>query len=152
MTTSNDSLDFLSKFCRLNGEFHVLNSAINNIFGLSLVQWAILGNIISRPGISPSSLARDSKVDPSTLTPMLKRLESAHLVMIEERSNDKRSKLIVSTRKGIATYRSCEAGLVKATQPMANISLVDQNLDALQECIKGLAATIVGRTNGPEDA
>lgn len=77
-----------------------LNKRSEKQFGLSLVQWCLLRNLVDMPAVTAHSLASAVGVHPSTLTQTLKRLERKKYIFIMEDPADSRKKLISITRLG----------------------------------------------------
>lgn len=109
---SNSSLGFAEQLVCLSVDLHALNSSSQKLLGLSLVQWSVLRKILKSPAISAGTLAEESKIHPSTLTPTLNRLESMGLIYVFERPKDLRRKLIVISRAGFALCLEVEKQIV----------------------------------------
>ncbi|MFZ9521143.1 MAG: MarR family transcriptional regulator [Silvanigrellaceae bacterium] len=97
---TGSSLAFAEQLVCLSVDLHTLNSSSQRLLGLSLVQWSVLRKILKSPAISAGTLAEESKIHPSTLTPTLNRLESMGLIYVFERPKDLRRKMIVISRAG----------------------------------------------------
>jgi len=85
---------------RIGISIHHFNKKSEEKFGLSLVQWCLLENLIDMPGTSAHALAKSVGVHPSTLTQTLKRLEKKEFVFQAEDPRDSRKKIISLTKNG----------------------------------------------------
>lgn len=77
-----------------------LNKKSEMIYGLSLVQWWLVRILVDMPGVSAFELAVAVRVQPSSLTQTLKRLERKKLILIINDPRDSRKKRIYLTRQG----------------------------------------------------
>jgi len=81
--------------------------------GLTYPQYLVVLALMAQPSTTSGGLARVLKLDPGTLTPLLKRLTAAGLIVRERRSADERVVDIHLTERGWGLHdRLCQ---VKAT-------------------------------------
>lgn len=92
--------DLLTELFLLGISLHHLTKKSEKLFGLSLVQRALLHQLRELPGSSAQDLARAVGVHPSTLTQTLKRLQRKGYVHLSEDPRDSRRRLISLTRSG----------------------------------------------------
>jgi DNA-binding MarR family transcriptional regulator len=109
-----EKIAVLEKLIALSVDLHNLNAGVQRQWDLSIVQWLVLRKIIEQPGLSAGTLAENSKVHPSTLTPTIGRLEGMGLIYVLERPSDLRRKLLVASWKGLEWSRKSESALTKA--------------------------------------
>ncbi len=92
---------------RLANLFHLglsiqrLSHWVENEVGLSIGQWCFLKQLVNMPGASAQSLSAAVGVHPSTLSPLMKRLEERGLIFVGEDPRDSRKKRVVITRAGL---------------------------------------------------
>ena len=89
---------------------HALYSASNALvrayrpllqpLGLTYPQYVLMMSLWQRDGVSIKELARHTKFDAATLTPMLKRLESKNMIALVSSEQDERSKIVSLTSDG----------------------------------------------------
>lgn len=109
-----------------------LNKALEEKFGLSLVQWSVLRHLIAAPAISAQDLAELIGIHPSSLTQTLKRLESKDFLCMEGHPRDQRRKMIFTTREGAAALRRLE----REASPL--LAEAEKHSSALREIQQGL--------------
>ena len=107
--------------------------------GLTYPQYLVLNLLWNRDGQTVSSLAEQLDLEPSTLTPMLKRLEGAGLVERTRNPKDERQVLIELTKQG-QEVRS-RAGCVALTM-VDESGMTMAELKALNEQIRGLLSRL----------
>lgn len=107
--------------------------------GLTYPQYLVMNLLWGRDGQSVGSLAEQLDLEPSTLTPMLKRLEVSGLVERTRNPKDERQVLIALTKRGRELRSS--AGCV--AQTMLDKSGMDMSeLKALNEQVQGLLSRL----------
>jgi DNA-binding MarR family transcriptional regulator len=130
------SKEHLLSLFRIGISIHNMNKFSEKKFGLSLVQWCLLGELIDMPGASAWALSKAVGVHPSTLTQTLKRLEKKGYVFVDEHPQDSRKKLISITKKGKRTFEESTAEMKSWSQKLNAIgdSLKDvhQHLNHLE--------------------
>lgn len=78
--------------------------------GLTYPQYIVVLALMETPSMTSGDLARVLKLDPGTLTPLLKRLSAAGLIVRERRAEDERVVDISLTERGWALHDGlCEA-------------------------------------------
>ena len=90
----------LISFFHVGISLHNFNKKAEREFGISLVQWRLLKQLIDMPAVSAFNLAKAVGVHPSTLTQTLRRLEIKKYIFIAEDPKDSRKKVISLTRQG----------------------------------------------------
>ncbi|MDE1170743.1 MAG: MarR family transcriptional regulator [Verrucomicrobium sp.] len=88
-----------------------LNKACDQRHGLSITQWLVLRALVDRPAASPFVLAAALDIHPSTLTPMLARLEGKGFVFVAEDPRNLRRKMISITREGRRALGAASDGI-----------------------------------------
>ena len=112
--------------------------------GLTYPQYLVMNLLWARDGQTVSALAEQLDLEPSTLTPMLKRLESTGLVERTRNPEDERQVLIGLTAPGRKLRSS--AGCV--AQTMLDRSGMDMSeLTALNTQIQHLLSRLKGEAN-----
>lgn len=96
----NDIETPIFKLLTISTSIHNLNKKFEKKFGLSIVQWGVLLQLIEHPCISAHTLSKIVGVHPSSLTQTLKRLERKQLVFISDDPLDSRRKVISITKNG----------------------------------------------------
>ncbi len=113
-------------------------------FGLTYPQYLVVLTLMERSIMTSGDLARTLKLDAGTLTPMLKRLAAAGLIVRTRRPNDER----------VIDNRLTEAGLalrdnmVRAQQAVrGRTGLSDEVLSSLRHTLHRLTETL-GHASG----
>ncbi len=109
---SSSSLDLDRQIC------HSLYSAANALvrayrplleeLDLTYPQYLVMMSLWQRDQVYISDLARHTRFDPGTLTPILKRLHTKGLVESQVAEADERRRIITVTKKGRALKTSAE--------------------------------------------
>lgn len=107
----NDFETPLFKLLTINSLIHNLNNKFEKTFGLSIVQWGVLLQLVERPCISAYTLSTVVGVQPSSLTQTLKRLERKELIFVTEDPLDSRKKVISITKVGHSLIRQLNTEL-----------------------------------------
>lgn len=115
MTKQNHSFFSL---LQIGLSIHHVNKLSERRFGMSLVQWCLLKQLLDRPASSAFVLAKATGVQPSTLTQTLKRLERKGYIFITEDPRDSRKKLISITRSGMLGVKRVRKALLGAFPEM----------------------------------
>lgn len=105
-------------------------------YDLPPASWALLEHLDARGGLRVSDIAACHGVDISSITPRLKRLETAGLVRRERVPTDARAFLITITGDGTRALHSVHA---------ARRELLHQALDGTDPTHLGHAAEVLGR-------
>ena len=108
-----------------------LNKKSEKYFGLSLVQWCLLKQLIDLPASSAYELSETTGVQPSTLTQSLKRLERKKYLFITKDPNDSRKKLISITRLGKEALDKAGTRMMPLSNEFAEFSTTLNQLDSL---------------------
>ncbi|MEO1041138.1 MAG: MarR family transcriptional regulator [Pseudomonadota bacterium] len=108
--------------------------------GLTYPQYLVLNLLWDRDAQTVSSLAEQLDLEPSTLTPMLKRLESSGLVKRTRNPKDERQVLIELTREGreLRSRAGCVAQtmLEKSGMTMAELMALNEQIRELLSRLK----------------
>ncbi len=75
---------------------------------LTYPQYVVMMSLWQRDGVSISDLARHTRFDAGTLTPILKRLQKKGLIESQVAESDERRKVITVTGKGRSLKKSAE--------------------------------------------
>lgn len=81
-------------------------------YNLSSPEWFVLGYAATQPS-SVGDIANALDVQSTYVTGLLRKLEAKGLIALEEGKQDRRVRLIHTTRKGSATFRTIEKELGK---------------------------------------
>lgn len=119
-----------------------LNKKTEKKLGLSLVQWCLLRQLLSRPGVSAHVLAISVGVHPSTLTQTLKRLEKKGFVYLAEDPKDSRKKIISLTRLGKSTLDLVERQMETWS---GKLSILESELDRIRVMLKNQLIDVKSR-------
>ncbi len=79
---------------------NVVTAVLDKETELTLPEWSFLGLIADSPNIRPIEVASILAVDPPFVTVMIARLVELKLITTEPNKKDRRSKLLVLSRKG----------------------------------------------------
>ena len=112
-----------------------LNFRFEKKYELSLAQWLLLAHLIDLPGCSALDLAEALEVNPSSLTPALKRLKRKGYISIANDPSDSRRKNLFLTREGrdqIQTLAPQIRPLFENLQ-LSTIQKIDQALNGRNE-------------------
>lgn len=90
----------LFRLLDLGLELQKINKILEVKYGLSIVQWSLLKNLLEMPAASPLALARSLKITPGTITQTLGRLSKKKFLFICEDPQDARKKMVSLTREG----------------------------------------------------
>ena len=108
--------------------------------GLTYPQYLVMNLLWGRDGQTVSSLADQLDLVPSTLTPMLKRLESSGLVKRTRNPEDERQVLIGLTARGkkLRSSSGCVAQtmLDKSGMDMSELKVLNEQISVLLSRLK----------------
>ena len=76
---------------------------------LTYPQYVVMMSLWQRDKVSISELARHTRFDAGTLTPMLRRLQTKGFINSEVATSDERRRVITLTRQGRALKKSAES-------------------------------------------
>ncbi len=124
-----DKFTYLHQIIRLNNQINNLNKLYEKKFGLSLVQWVVIGILKDVPGISAFELARKVGVHPSTLTQSLKRIRAKNFININLNPQDNRQKLISISKEGFNAYQQLEEEL---SGFIGNLAMLKDEIEAIR--------------------
>lgn len=111
---------------------------------LTYPQYLVMMSLWQRDGVSISHLARHTRFDAGTLTPLLRRLQNKALIDIRVADSDERRRVVTLTKQGRSLKKSAE----KIPREIAGT--VDMPpADALQ--LKALCETLVSKLGGEQD-
>ena len=105
--------DEIDSLFRLTLSLHHLNKEMEKKFRLSLVQLFVLIRIRALPATSSQALAKAIGLQPSSMTPTLRRLVRKEYIFVTEDPRDSRRKLIALTRRGNDTVERVNLELRK---------------------------------------
>lgn len=109
---------------------HNLNKEAERRTGLSIVQWAVLKQLLEMPATSAQELSDAVKLHPSTLTQSLKRLVRKGLIFVSEDPRDSRKKIISLARRGKDTLDKLEGEM---EQIAIRLSDIQDSLDTIEQ-------------------
>ena len=121
---ANSDLNLERQIC------HALYSASNALvrayrpllqpLDLTYPQYVVMMSLWQRDGVSITELARHTRFDAGTLTPMLKRLQAKQLISSTASKVDERSKVITLTKSGhsLKTLAGAVPGEIACTVDM----------------------------------
>lgn len=112
--------------------------------GLTHPQYLVMLALWQRQPLSVKELGELLRLDPGTLSPLLKRLESSGLVRRDRHQGDERQLAVTLTRQGAALRR-------KALKiPPAIMTRLGMDLDELQQLHGTLMQVIAAAEAGPD--
>jgi MarR family transcriptional regulator, organic hydroperoxide resistance regulator len=124
--------------------------AINRLYkpmldslGVTYPQYLVLNALWERDGQTISAIADRLALDPSTITPLMKRLEAAGFVARQRNPEDERQVVVTLTDKGRG-LRATGSCLTDAL--LANSQLSIPEMVALNDQIRGLRAALTGES------
>ncbi len=104
--------------------------------GLTYPQYLVLVTLMEHPSMTSGALARALKLDAGTLTPLLKRLAAAGLILRERRQEDERVVDVSLTKEGWALHDA----LVRTQHLVAcRTGLTPEDMAALRTSLHDLA-------------
>jgi len=106
---------------------------------LTYPQYVVMMSLWQRDGISISELARHTRFDAGTLTPMLKRLQAKGLIDSEVAPSDERCRVITVTGKGRSLRKSAQK---IPGQIACNVDLTLEDALALKALCEKLVAKL----------
>ena len=132
----------LSKLVSISRVLQDLNLSFEKEQGLSLTQWLVLAALKDLPGCTALSLSKTLRMQPSSLTQVLKRLVKKNLISMSTDAKDSRKKILLLTRMG-------HEGLKKLTP---ELELQFGNLDShlITKLHNSLAIDPTNPTNPPK--
>jgi MarR family transcriptional regulator, organic hydroperoxide resistance regulator len=113
-------------------------------FGLTYPQYLVMLVLWERDGLSVKEIGEKLFLDSGTLTPMLKRLEAAHLVKRTRSAVDERQVLVALTAEGTSLREKAKTivppAILAATGcSLAELSALQKNLVELRERLNAAA-------------
>jgi DNA-binding MarR family transcriptional regulator len=113
--------------------------------GITYPQYLVLLALWERDGVAVGGLAERLRLDYGTLSPLLKRLESAGLITRERRADDERSVTISLTDAG----RGLHAGADCIPDEVFTATGLDaDSFEALRETLQRLTAAVTASSAG----
>jgi DNA-binding MarR family transcriptional regulator len=112
-STNSEPIAIAELFFRLNLGLQKLNKRLEQMIGMSLVQWYVLRRLMEMPGVAAGALAKEIGVHPGTLTPLLQRLRRKGMLFVERDGHDFRRKTVLISREGRAKLVEIEKGLFR---------------------------------------
>lgn len=113
-------------------------------YGLTYPQYLVVLALMETPSMTSGDIARVLRLDPGTLTPLLKRLSAAGLITRNRRKEDERVVDIELTEQGWALHDGlCEARRTverRMDQPPADIEQLRAMLQVLTAALSETAA------------
>ena len=110
--------------------------------GLTYPQYLVLLVLWETDGVTVSEIGRRLRLDSGTLTPVLKRLEGAGLLMRNRRRSDEREVEIALTAKGLS-LRSEAAGIRQSV--MCQLDLTEPEVQAMRADLNHLIDSLSPR-------
>ena len=118
-------------------------------FGLTYPQYLVVLTLMETPSMTSGDLARTLKLDAGTLTPMLKRLAAAGLIVRTRRRNDERVIDNCLTDAGLALRDNMIRAQVSVR---TRTGLSEEMLASLRTTLHGLTETLSHDAEVLEDA
>ncbi len=145
MKSSNETLPLDAQLCF---SLYSTSIAINRLYkpmldslGVTYPQYLVLSTLWEAEGQTISAIADRLALEPSTITPLMKRLEVAGFVSRQRNPEDERQVRVYLTEKGKA-LRSRASCLTDAL--LANSKLTVPQMIALNEQIQRLREALTG--------
>jgi DNA-binding MarR family transcriptional regulator len=110
--------------------------------GLTYPQYLVMVALWERESMPVKDLGDALQLDYGTLTPLLKRLETAGLITRQRRVDDERSVQVGLTPEGSA-MRSATSGVTTAIGDA--MGLPEAEVDRLRDALRRLTANVTGR-------
>jgi MarR family transcriptional regulator, organic hydroperoxide resistance regulator len=110
--------------------------------GITYPQYLVLSTLWEEDGRTISAIAERLALEPSTVTPLVKRLESAGFVSRQRNKNDERQVLVTLTAKGEAMQ---EQSRCLGETLIASSGMTVADLGALNEAVKALRDAVTDR-------
>lgn len=121
-----------------------LNIAINRVYrpvldqlGITYPQYLVMSALWQNDGQTIGAIAERLALESSTITPLVKRLESAGFVRRERNPQDERQVIVTLTEKGRALHRESkclsETLLERSGQPAADLIRLNTEIAALRD-------------------
>jgi len=142
----------LENLIGLSVDLHNLNACVQRNCRISVVQWLVLKRIIEQPGLSAGSLAEITGVQPSTLTPTINRLEAMGLIYIQERPNDLRRKLLLTSWLGLETFRNTAEELMRLLKDTESKGYKSSELEDIRLFTRQLTSSFQGQSRSKDDS
>jgi DNA-binding MarR family transcriptional regulator len=101
-------------------------------FNLTFTQFMVLGLLWEEDGQTIKTLGKTLRLDSGTLTPLIKRLELANLVIRNKSTIDERSNIINLTEKGMALKAK---GIAAGEIFYENLMLEENEMSILKEIL-----------------
>jgi DNA-binding MarR family transcriptional regulator len=107
--------------------------------GITYPQYLVLLSLWADDGLAVGVIADRLSLEPSTITPLVKRLERAALISRERNPKDERQVIVRLTEKGRAMQE--RAGglptslLTKSKLPINEIRILNQSVSALRDAV-----------------
>jgi DNA-binding MarR family transcriptional regulator len=110
-------------------------------FGLTYPQYLVLSTLWEEDGLTVSAIADRLFLDPSMITPLVKRLEAAGFLTRKRNAKDERQVIVSLTRKGASLNEetSCLTGTLLERSGLTEEQLVklNQNVQDLRDALSG---------------
>lgn len=111
--------------------------------GLTYPQYLVLHALWESDGLTISAIAERLALEPSTITPLVKRLEAAGFLGRARNAADERQVLVTLTDKGRAMREesAClgEALLAKAGMSLEELGALNRQIQRLRDALAGAA-------------
>jgi DNA-binding MarR family transcriptional regulator len=150
--TDDPNLELDNQICfALYSTTHALTRAYRQILAtldLTYLQYIVMMVLWERDGLTVKEIGQRLHLDSGTLTPLLKRLETAELVRRQRASSDERQVNIYLTDKGKALY---EKARDVPTQVVCAAGQTPVQLTALKDELVILRNNIEGNTSADAD-
>jgi DNA-binding MarR family transcriptional regulator len=111
-------------------------------FGLTYPQYLVLSTLWEEDGLTVSAIADRLFLDPSMITPLVKRLESAGFLTRKRNAKDERQVIVSLTQKGASLDEetACLTGTL-----LERSGLTEEQLIKLNENVQDLRDALSGR-------
>jgi DNA-binding MarR family transcriptional regulator len=107
--------------------------------GITYPQYLVLLALWERDGVAVGALAERLRLDYGTLSPLLKRLQTAGLIRRERREDDERSVTVSLTETGRALRARADC---IPQEVVAATGLDDESFESLRETLQRLTAAV----------
>jgi DNA-binding MarR family transcriptional regulator len=145
------ALEFMQLVWALDHALQARSKGMKATIGVTGPQCLAIRLIARFPGIPAGRIAELMRVDPSTLSGILKRLERQGLVKRRPDPRDGRRALFGITEKGLR-IDAARAGTVEAAVESVIAAMPPSKLEHAREVLKELSRSLVDRGPGPGPA
>jgi DNA-binding MarR family transcriptional regulator len=135
-------LRFMRLMWSVDHGLHKVSKRMSSVLGVTGQQRLAVRVIGGSPGITPSEVAEQMHLDPSTMTGILRRLEENRLIVRRSDPRDARRARLSLTDEGRQIDRQ-SAGTIEAAVRRALASCRPEEVDAASRVLATLSAQLV---------